>query len=513
MVINNCIFVFIFLSVNNMEKTPKIVFPDPIEVNKIHNKLDIFSKKGETFFKWFGWDIIDTLFYLYLFNKYKNNCLVKPNTIIRSKNSVGLELIIKQSGFNKIEYESQLNDIANQISNCIINKNTKNFILPLYLNLPGNNGHANVLIYRQNNHTFEHFEPHGKQISISDEKINKLVLTRLTDFIKILNGILSKNKIPPVLLKKSSDVCPYIKGFQTLENETYFNTKTEGKGYCSAWSMFFTELALKNPTIDSSMLINIIFDKIDGDPGKNMYLKKVIRGYANYISSKINKYFSIIFNGEITLEYLNTQISKKNNVFLTKFVKVFNELIEIEKILINNPKITKRQLINDYEYELLSASLQNKEKIQNRLKLLNDLHIFDEMSMSESLSPTKSSKNEKSQSNNKTKKQKPPSKHNLPKQQNPNDNVLDNIFSLIIKPNCPEDKIFDAKKDKCIKISKTKTQKEKTQTIKKITTLKQCNPGEEINPDTGRCRKIKVYPPCLEGKIRDPITHRCKKQK
>ena len=57
--------------------------------------------------------------------------------------------------------------------------------------------------------------------------------------------------------------------------------------------------------------------------------------------------------------------------------------------------------------------------------------------------------------------------------------------------------------------SKSKTKAKKSRKLTKTKKVINCPEGSKINPITGRCNKIKVYPPCLP--TRDPITHRCKR--
>ena len=59
-----------------MEKTENIKMPEPLHLKKINTKLDFFSETP-VIRQWPGYSVVDTLFYLYLFNKYKHNCLIK----------------------------------------------------------------------------------------------------------------------------------------------------------------------------------------------------------------------------------------------------------------------------------------------------------------------------------------------------------------------------------------------------------------------------------------------------
>ena len=78
-----------------MEIPNNLELPEPIHVKSIHQKLDIFSENSEIK-RWTGSDLIDVLFYLYLFNKYKHNCLLKYKGAT-SNTAIGLELQIKDN--------------------------------------------------------------------------------------------------------------------------------------------------------------------------------------------------------------------------------------------------------------------------------------------------------------------------------------------------------------------------------------------------------------------------------
>lgn len=537
-----------------MEKEAKIELPKPIDVETMHRKLDFFSESNPIR-RWGGYDLIDVMFYLYLFNKYKNNCLIKYKGVT-SKNALGVELQIKQrmSAIDKNIYLKHLVEVANQLANCI-KGNPSSIIIPLYLKLP-KGGHANVLIYRHNGNVIEHFEPHGKKYSSRDDKINDLINKKLDEFIHILNTLLVKYKKRPVTIIRASDVCPMNMGLQAIEGRAVSKKlRLEGSGYCAAWSMFFTELALKNPNISSNELLNIVYDKLN-DVDKNTvgemagpdYLRKVIIGYINLIYQKIEKYFSFMLGEKVTGDKL-TEMLKKGNY--QHIMSDFKPLIDIEMELLNNPSLTKEQylIILQNKLSITKDPIQIAD-IQRQIDILERMNLLLNPSPPskeriKSISKASSKSNKKISPKSITKKNRkttveleevvvddivsgpktpdypPPSEKISPKREDTPIELesLSSVSSLVITPNCPEGKVFDREKGRCVKIRKTKkdithpgTPKQpskKTKTQK----LKPCPEGEERNPKTGRCRKIKVYPPCPPGQIRDPTTHRCRKQK
>jgi len=414
-----------------MEEEKKIKMPEPIHIKKIHSKLDLFSKKNIVR-QWSGYEIIDTLFYLYLFNKYKNNCLIK-HPGITSNIALGLELHITEKVANRKIYKDHLLSVSKQLSECI-GRNLNSIVIPLYLKTTnGNGGHANLLIYRKNDNTIEHFEPHGAYYLLStNNQMNKLIDIRLNEFMSILNKQLKQNNKPPVKLIPSNDVCPVIKGLQALEeSSTKQKLPLEGGGYCAAWSMFFTELALKNPTIPSNELLNIIYNKLDKDPEKQSnYLRQVIIGYINLIYDKIEKYFYFITGTQGKIDNI-IEMFKKGNY--RDIIFDFSSIINIQNALLNDPSLTKKKYLEILEYRKMKTMNPNEIKeLDREIDILNRMELLLSPSPVSSLSKTKS----------KTKK---------------------------------------AKKSR--KLTKTKK-------------VINCHEGSKINPVTGRCNKIKVYLPC-----------------
>ena len=120
-----------------------------------------------------------------------------------------------------------------------------------------------------------------KQLQIQQEEYNKLkqinkqyvnVITKNLA-VKILEDLFDSGNLAITAKKFGCDpiaLYPHIinwdgcsDGLQNLESSSSF-IKIIGEpiGYCAAWSMFFTELCLKNPEIPSSTLINYIFNTI-----------------------------------------------------------------------------------------------------------------------------------------------------------------------------------------------------------------------------------------------------------
>ena len=435
-----------------MEKDNKIKLPQPIHIKKINSKLDLFSKNN-VLRKWAGYDIIDTLFYLYLFNKYKQNCLIKYKGVY-SNRALGVELIINKTipQKDKFIYNKHLRVVSKQLSDCI-NKNPDSIIIPLYLKQTQTAGHANLLIYRKKDNCIEHFEPHGSEYLGSAER--NIIKIQLNNFIDLLNNYLKTNNKPLITLISSNIVCPYIYGLQALEEQS--TLPSNSPGYCAAWSMFFTELTLKNPTIPSDELLNIIINKFEKEPEKQRdYLRNIILGYVNIIHQKIEKYFYFLTGSKNTVDKI-ADMNKKGQ--LKPVLMNFDAVINIQTELFNNTSLTKKGYIEILKDRQLKETDTNKIlDIDREIILLNKM---DQIIPSPD-SPSPDSSNLKSY----------------------------NISSS----------------SKSTSKSKKLSPKKGKKTRKKVIV---CPQGSQINTKTGRCNKIKVYPACPP--TRDPITHRCKR--
>jgi len=519
-----------------MEKQD-IKLPEPIRVKNIHQKLDIFAENNDIK-DWNGNEIIDTFFYLYLFKKYKQNCFIRYNKLKKNVAYyfLGLKLIIKEKKETTIEETSNFDihmlEISKQLADCIKRQELQNIVLPLYLEF-FNSGHANLLIYRKKNNVIEHFEPHGSQLRMPAKKI-KAINKKLDEFISLLNKELPQQS--QVQLVRANDVCPMFNGFQALEEKsTVPKLEIQGGGYCAAWSMFFTELALKNPNYSSNELINIIYDKLEqySIKDRNNYLRKVIVGYVNLISDKIDKYFSIIFGRHISPASIKKILKEKRDI---DFMTNMSAILEIENAFLNDPTQTKEDYL-DYLQIKIKTTTDNSEKnklikqeqiLNNIDELLNPSPITGQSrspsnkSKSPSNKPLSPSNKPKSPSN------KPLSPSNKPKSpSNKSKSPSNKPLSPSNKPLSPSNKPLSPSK-------KSKSNEEKSRCDEKK--LKPCSDTQIRNPKTCRCNKIKVdntrkrkitgdnsrkrkicepekLSPCTNNKVRNPITCRCNKIK
>jgi len=527
-----------------MESTPKIKLPVPYKsLKKIDAKLKSLSKIGtEKILTFLGSNEVETMFYLYLFKKYKSGCF------LHDKNSgsrlLGMSILINEmyEPQEMTEIRNQLDNLSKILVDCITNLETKIIIIPVQLRFSNGGAHANVLIYRKKLNQIEHFEPHGQKFSSREADVNNLIIEKwMKYFVLKINIKLLLIKQPEVKFIESSKVCPYIDGLQNLEGWSNLTTiaGVEPLGYCVAWSMFFTELCLKNPEIPSSVLMNYIFHILQdmSNTEKKNYLKSIIRGYSVFINQKISKYFSVFFKSGLTIEKIKNL--PHSEVF--KFRNILRYLIDIEMNLSTNPlyltstlkrlqtkltNLNERLNLNSND-DAIKKEIQTLTNKKNIFEMYNAFNVFSNPTDSLSYSslrkdscPEGKELNLKTNRCIKTKTQKV--KVKLEKV---------NVEKVNVEKQCPEGKELNLKTNRCIK---TKTQKVKVKlekvnvekvNVEKVNVEKQCPEGKELNLKTNRCiktktqkvkvklEKVNVEKRCPEGKELNLKTNRCVKTK
>jgi hypothetical protein len=350
-----------------------IHLPKPFE--KSENMNERFLAKIDTmanqtgFDAWEGNFAMETLFCLYLLNKYKSHCLLHRG----QGGSNGFMFHFHKNGITN-DYNSY---ITNNLAQCIKRK-VSIILIPVSLAFSKDNNtnpkwHANLLIYRRKFNTIEHFEPHGQMFK-SAQNMSTRIYYEIHEQINYLNDLLAKEELPTVQLISSQETCPRLKGLQSLEGQHGKTRRKEHEiGYCAAWSLFFMELALCNPDLTSSELYNIIFRKFKEDDVKmGNYLLDVIRGYTRMINEKVVKFMHILFGyQQVTVE--NLYDSMNNN--WEKYINDITFVAEVEMELLNNPELSRDEYI-DRLYNQLSQdgweeknnSTFRKAKTANQLR-------------------------------------------------------------------------------------------------------------------------------------------------
>ena len=320
-----------------MQIDPKIKLPTPHKIqNKIQNKLNALNNTTEQEILFNPIVDIQNMFYIYLFKKYKDKCFVRDI----NHGGLGMTFYVTENKQNTklareavAEKQTHLNILADNLVSCIKNKNVEITIIPVTISGPSGS-HANLLIYRKKLNHIEHFEPHGKYYGVKQNSLSIKIKNTLNDFVSKINEKMKTTKETQIKFIESSNVCPRIEGLQALEAMSTLPKLNEPFGYCIAWSLFFAELCLKNPEIPSSDLLTYIFNVLDsmGKIEQMNYLKNVIRGYAVIINEKIEKYFSILYDTHGHVMDKTKYMTKIN----TNTVTLLNAIISVEMNLLTD---------------------------------------------------------------------------------------------------------------------------------------------------------------------------------
>ena len=498
---------------------------------KLQQTLGIFREAGNKTQKEFTqWGInrqyfMRSMFYMYLFHKYGNSCIIDENPdcdLIPDLCDQAGDMVLKIYTFKfknatrsenkkRKEYEKYLKKFAQRIQKCLKIKGRDIVVVPVRLHFPGKGSyendavgstHANLIVVRKKERTIEAVEPHGEAFGGSSYGGRVDTIGAYREFANIFNAALPKKEREnqKYTYLPSYIVCPRIRGVQSLEGyaDIYRDTSQEGGGYCSMWSMFTTELILSNPTKTTNEIMAVLLDMIaheNNDSSRKMgnYLLYVARGYATFIMRKVEQYFKDIYGESFEAIRLGGNASDIAEVRM-----YFKPFLRIQSLLSLNPKLTPEKILKDIK----TGEVKKAEKYGMSY---GETYAAQEVLEKMIEKPMRIS----------------PANTRTP--------GLINKLDLKHREPCPEGKIRNPKTGRCIK-ARTKTQKNtlKNQAIK-APQDKPCPPGKERNPKTGRCRKIarktakvvKVQskpksPPakdCGPGRVLNPKTRRCNKAK
>lgn len=310
-------------------KCRKIKIPAPATENPSINKKDateliqfitLLEEKGseyeDTGIHYMPRDILESIMYEYLIEKYNINCFLYGYTDYGLK---PLKINIYKYGLlgnaNYLsKYQKYVYKMIKLIMNCIQkiqNTDQEVLIIPLNIMFEENNevsAHANMLIYRASLNVLEHYEPHGKKMSSRNSTINesinkimKIIVNKMNTRNKENNYVFYKKKIKYIPPKNT---CIYNKGLQLIEGELFLSDnikEIESEGLCVIWAIFFAELTLMNPFLTTSEILDNVINCVDMNAcvQKSQKTKNVIRGYLDYIYNKINPIVKKLFNKNI----------------------------------------------------------------------------------------------------------------------------------------------------------------------------------------------------------------------
>jgi len=255
-----------------------------------------------------------SLIFLHIMRTYKESqCYVTDN----SEFGIYTVLDFERDRFylhDKYRIEDNKNDksnkrfmknLADQVAQCI-QRGVKQVILPVVLGeTTADYRHANMLIFRTQEWTVEHYEPHGHMNSIQidtekegiakNKKMHSLLERVYSQFVDELNKRLKRTaahkKRGDIQLRMSSDVCPSHFGFQAAQNH---DEEFEGIGLCAMWSLFVAEMSAAYPTLTLRQVQGAIYHKMSEYDMKMAgdFLLNLMKGYATQVLESTRLYCS-----------------------------------------------------------------------------------------------------------------------------------------------------------------------------------------------------------------------------
>jgi len=490
-------------------KLPDIVSdaPSPIKMKELENTLAVFEEAGRKKDKTqiTEWAVnrsvvVRSLFYTYLFSKYGHGCTIRATGY---GDDIAMTLEIG-SGPRSKQQLSHITDYLGQVKRCLRKHNLVVFPVRLIF---AYGAHANLIVIRKKQKTLEVVEPHGASFHGRGGRDQSNIFAAYSDVAAIFNK--GKRKADKYTLMQSPEVCPNL-GFQALESYSAVKPTDAEGGYCSVWSMFTTELILMNPDVPTNDVLSAAIRLASSQPTRvNEYLLSVIRGYTTYVTRQVEQYFTLIFR----LDQMNAirlgerSPSREHKLQAQAY---FGAFVYIKNYLDLNPGSTPKSLAS----AIASGKVGNELTPNGKIRAQKLLARMANSEFGRFSAPG----------------------HHTPKL----------IPSIIYKRRCPKG-TRRAPNGKCVK--------DLTPTLKNMAknrartrkSPKPCSPGQERNPATGRCRKIKAakspatkkvkvmlkalspvkqptpprnaqplkpaLKPCPPGKERNPETGRCRKIK
>lgn len=431
------------MTTSNIDIDIKLPTPYKYE-EKVIKKFEDLNKKGENILNTFlGFREIETIFYLYLFKKYKSACFLYNEDITFRVLGLNINIKTRVSKENEKLYKQHINVLASVFAECVL-RNVKTIIVPITIYDNKDVTHANILVYRKKFNQIEHFEPHGNYF-MWEEKRSAKIKNPLLKFVSIVNDILKKNGKTPITFIPSEEVCPTEEGLQSLETASQLlpTNEIDTEGYCISWNMFFTELCLANPNIESKKLLEIITNYFKDKSNIEDYLRKVIRGYNFFIYEKVNKYLTIVLGEKITADNISQLYDDYDNKYID-IEAIHASLVELIKL--ETYMITDKNFNLEKEYNSIKGQLKKKGNKDNAELLLKQ-KVMENYDKFANFTPVTTKGTSAEQE----------------KEKEPIKNTPASEVIAIPEKKCPEGSVLNPKTKRCNKIkTNTKTKKNKS---------------------------------------------------
>lgn len=365
--------------------------------NSLSLYVNLYNKNINTHFNYLPTAYNERLYYMYLVQKYDNNCTsYVPPTNDELKLIKQMQRVYTDYDEDKYKSSIRINarasnpdaydDIAKILFNCIKNTNPNTKVFVTFINLfnlesgtsfnleSGITTHANLLIYRKELNQLEHFEPNGPVV-YTDKDIT--ILQTMEHIVNKINQLNQTEHVFDTELKyiNPSLSCPESLntiGFQVLQAYKTENMKNNYAGTCMLWSSLIGTLILENPEVSTANIQDVVFNyALRGANGNNnnfsKMLVKIVIGYGFYMMQQVNLYLELIFAGTdfegivSTYEQYIRVISMPFNNYTIPVLENINKL-----------SLNKKNITNTYYNKSSGENIQEfKEEAENNIRAIN----------------------------------------------------------------------------------------------------------------------------------------------
>lgn len=316
---------------------------------------------------------VRALFFSYLLNKYNIRCGVYNTDILTTFSEVLtnynayeayslLVPVITMSSTQKKEYHSYLTHISEGIADCL----KKDPISTIPINIliqEGKRSHANTFLVRPLAQSCEHFEPHGA-VYMNNNRYANNINKAIKLLVDLINDSVKKRNLKLFFKHVSTaNTCPEKNGPQAKEcRATLKQHKKEGGGYCAAWSLLITELALINKSVSIRTIIEQLY-KVKGSNLENS-LKQLIRAFSLHVSNILETYYSNIFGKKMTIKEIIDKKNKIDSIYGSVLLDI--EMLKWKFNITRNDELIEK--VNEYYNEALEKI---KTKPVDKKKMTN----------------------------------------------------------------------------------------------------------------------------------------------
>ena len=225
-------------------------------------------------------------------------------------------------------------------------------VIPFVFSTSVETAHANLLIWRPNQHTIERYEPHGATFnSYTDPVLNDYINMGLKTLCRHLQLYLGGHLVyhSPLIIWTLSGLL----GYQGLQSNKYQGPILSGT--CALWSLIMMDLVLMNPYKETSVFIKFLIDVSDTDPE---YICNVIKGYFQYISINYVSEVDLELIKQRSLDYEESK-RKQQEYELKKQERLEQERLEQER--------------QKQEFELKKQEYELKKQKYDKVTYYNEL--------------------------------------------------------------------------------------------------------------------------------------------